>query len=220
MGLFGIFSDENNSNSNSTTSSNTSNTTTTNTSYNTSSNTSDNRTNTLTQDRRLVNDGGYGVSADNSTVTTFDSGNSWSTSSDSQYSNSVDNHSWYNDQSSYNYTNIMQSDFGAISAAKGIADSAIGSNSKLTELMLAATSALANTGQRMFDSNLAYAKHVADQNKTTSEAAISEVKSASANALSQVAAIASKPLDAQNPQHILVIVGLVVFGIYFFKGVR
>lgn len=217
MGLFSLFgSGDSSSSSNATTSNSSSNTTSSvdshnvanNTSTNTSSNSTVNDTNTLTQDRRLVVDnGGYGVSADNSTISTSNSNNSSSLSMDTGHN-----------------TTITNTDYGSVAAA-------IASNTSLAGKTIDASKYLTDAGAQMLKANISFGQHVTDggfelATKLTEDAnaearnAIREVTAASSNALNQVVAIASKPLNAQDPQHVLVIVGLVVVGAVLFSKMK
>lgn len=163
-------------------------------SVNTSSNSTTNNTNTNTQDQRMVNDHGIGISAAaNAQVFTSDSNNSTTNQSDSH------NSSIYN----------TVSDSGAIAAGAGIAANAISAFTTVSEHQIAAGNLLSKTGLDTLQANITYAQHLSDNNQELAKAAIS-----------QVAAIAAKPLNAQDPQHILVIVGLVVFGVFALKGFR
>src|SRR5438046_1950865 len=84
MSLFGIFSHD--TSSNTTTSNNDSRQFTEVDSHNVATNTTNNSTvndtNTVTKDQRMVNDHGLGISAENSSLYTVDSGNNISTSTD------------------------------------------------------------------------------------------------------------------------------------------
>ncbi len=201
MSLFGIFSGDDTTSSNATTSNNTSNTKTTNISTNTSTNTSSNSTvndtSTVSQDRRIATDHGIGISADASTVLTTNSGNSTTNS------NSWDNHATYN----------TLTDYGSVSAA-------IASNQTLALKTIDASKYLTDAGGDLFKANLDFAQHITDNSQAQARSAISEVVAASTNALNQVVGIASKPLNAQDPQHILVIVGLVVVGAVLFSKIK
>ncbi len=199
MGIFAsIFGGGGNeTSSNATTSNNTSNTNTTNTSYSTSSNSTVNDTSTVSQDRRIATDHGIGISSDGGAVTTTNSGNSTTNSS------SVDNHATYN----------TMTDYGSVSAA-------IASNQALALKTIDASRYLTDAGLTLGQSNLDFLQHVSDNNAATARAAVGEVVAASTNALNQVVGIAAKPLNAQDPQHILVIVGLAVVGLVFFSKMK
>lgn len=195
------------SSSNTTTTNNTS-SSTSDWSYSNTLNSTNSTTDTLTQDRRLVNDGGVAVSSDGGNVATTNSNNSTNNITDT-YSYMVDN----------SYT-MMMSDHGAINAARDVQSAAVGSNAKLSEMSLTAGRELANQGMNMLNANIAYARDISRQNVQQQENVMATVKGAFDSALQQVSAIAEKPLNAQNPQHILVIVGLVVFGVFAFKSMR
>lgn len=215
--------------SNATTSANQSNTTTTNTSYNTSNNVTSNLTNTLTQDRRLVTDHGIGLSTDNSTVGIANSGNSTTSSVDSHANswmssltdNSNRSTNWsdssvrsnINSNNTYNNISTTTTDFGAVS-------SAIGANSDVALHTVAAGEMLGQAGADMLNANLQFLQHVSDSNTQAAAGALQQVANSSAGALNEVAALAAKPMNANDPQHILVIVGLVVFGIFAMKGFK
>lgn len=188
--------------SNATTSSNSSDTNTsnvsTNTTTNTSYNTTDNNTNTVTQDRRLVNDHGIGVSADASTVLTMDSGNSTNTTT----------------------TNNITSDMGAVSAGMSLGMGALQSNRELAMHTVDASKWLSDSGRDMLSANIAYAEHLGDSSQALARSAISEVVAASGNALNQVTAIAAKPLNANDPQRLVIIVALGVVGMVFFSKMK
>lgn len=164
------------------------------TSNNTSTNSTTNNTSTNTQDQRMVNDHGIGISAAaNSQVTTSDSNNSTTVSNDSH------NSTVYN----------TVSDQGAIAAGAGIAANAITAFTTVSDHQIAAGNMLAQSGLDTLKANIDYAKHLSDENNQLAR-----------DAIAQVAQIAAKPLNAQDPQHILVIVGLVVFGVFALKGFK
>lgn len=178
--------------SNSTTSSNTSNTSSKvdshNIATNTSVNSTSNNTSTLTQDRRLVVDSGsMGISADNSTIATSNS------------NNSTTNNNTYN----------TTTDYGAVNAS-------IAANTAIAGKAIDVSQAVVSTGRDMMQANIDFLQHVSDGTQAEARAAISEVAAATGNAINQVVGIAAKPLNAQDPQHILVIVGLVVLGAVIF----
>jgi hypothetical protein len=197
MGILGLFSDENDSNS--TTSNNTSNTYASSDSHdlaiNTSSNSTSNSTNTLTQDRRLVVDnGGYGVSADNSSIFTANSNNS---------------------------TTINTStDYGAIAAAGQLGVTSIAANTALAAKTVDASRYLIGSTADIFSAGLAYAEHLTEGTNAEARNAIREVVAASGNAINQVATVAAKPLDANDPQRLVIIVGLAVVGLVFFSKIK
>jgi hypothetical protein len=192
--------------SNATTSQNSSDTLTTNTSTNTTSNTSfnttDNNTNTVTQDRRLVTDHGLAVSADASTVFTTNSGNSNSTTNDI-----VNN-------------TTTTSDFGAISGGIQLGLGALQSNRELAMKTVDASKWLMDSGTELVKSNFDFLQHVTDSSQAEARNAIREVTAATGNALNQVVGIASKPLNANDPQRLVIIVALGVIGIVMFSKMK
>lgn len=246
MGWFNIFGKESNTTTSSTSNYNDSRTFSENTSTNTSNNTSNSVStntntdinNTSTQDRRLVNDRGIGVSADNSTVWTADSNNT-TTSNWTQDASLrlTDDHTFNQANDSHNIFNTV-SDFGAVSGGLGIAATALGANSGVFNTaagvltrsissqensflhQLDAGNFLASQGIDMLKANISFAEHLSDSNQALQANAISQIRDASTNAVSQVAAIAAKPLNAQDPQHIIVIVGLVVVGVMALRGFK
>ncbi|HEX8611939.1 MAG TPA: hypothetical protein VF800_11690 [Telluria sp.] len=181
-----------------------------NTSSNWSSNSTSNNTNTLTQDRRLVNDHGIGVSADNSTVWTADSNNNY-TSTNVRDSNNV-----FTD--SRQITNISTTDFGAVEAGNRVALAGIQSNQALAMKTVDAGMFLQKSASDMHQMNLTYSTHMADSAVAEARNAIREVTAATGNAMNQVVGLAAKPLTANDSQHVLVIVGLVVVGVVLFKS--
>lgn len=211
MGLIGsLFGSNHESASNATTSNNISNTssnvdshnTAINTTTNSSSNSTVNDTNTVTQDRREVVDHGIGVSADNSSVFTQNSGNSSTSSTDTT-----------------NYvTNV--SDQGAIKAGLEVSLAGIASNQALALKTVDAGKMFAGTGMDMLKANIAFAQHVSDTAAAETRDSIAQVVASSRDALNQVTTIAAKPLNAQDPQHVLVIVGLVVVGAVLFSKMK
>lgn len=213
MGLFGTLfgnSKSNEESHNETTSNNTSNTTSTvdshntavNTSNNISSNSTANSTDTLTQDRRTVVDHGIGVSADNSSVFTTNSGNSVATTNDTT-----------------NYVTTV-SDQGAIAAGRDLGLAGIASNQALALKTVDVGKAFVGQGLDLLNANIAFAQHVSDTAAAETRDSIAQVVASSRDAINQVTAIAAKPLNAQDPQHILVIVGLVVVGAVLFSKMK
>jgi hypothetical protein len=195
-----LFGDDESQSTNTTSSSNSSDTFSSTDSHNVATNTSNNstsnNTNTLTQDRRLVTDHGVGVTADNSSVFTTDSGNSWLSTITS-------------DTKNYTTTNTV-TDFGAVQAV-------VASNTSLAGRSFDVSSALARTGAEMMSANLDFLQHINDTSQSAARSAISEVVTATGNALNQVVGIASKPLNANDPQRLVIIVGLCVVGLVFFS---
>ncbi|MYM39658.1 hypothetical protein [Duganella qianjiadongensis] len=175
-----------------------------NTSTNTSSNSTVNDTNTLTQDRRTVIDHGLGVSADNSSVFTSNSGNSSSTDISS------DSHNVFN----------TVSDFGGISAGRDIAIAGINSNQALASKTVDVSRVFVDQGLDLLNANIAFAEHISDTAAAQTRQSIDQIVASSRDAIGQVTAIAAKPLNAQDPQHILVIVGLVVVGAVLFSKIK
>jgi hypothetical protein len=192
--LFGGHADET---ANTTTSStNTSNTTNSvdshNVANNTTVNSTSNSTDTLTQDRRMVVDnGGYGVSADNSTIITSNSNNSSVRSSD--------NHATYN----------TMTDFGVLGGV-------VAANKDLAMHTIDVSKVLTQGGQDMVKANFDFLEHIFDSSQGQTSAAIGAVQNASKQAMEQVAAIAAKPLNANDPQRLVILVGLAVVGIAIF----
>ncbi|MFL6675881.1 MAG: hypothetical protein ACJ8LG_21640 [Massilia sp.] len=194
MSLFGVFSGDKSTSS--TTSNNDSRNQSWTDSHNTTSNLSLNTTDTLTQDRRLVVDnGGYGVSADNSTITTANSNNS------SSVSTNIDSH------------NITYTDYGSVAAA-------IAANKDISGKAIDVSKAVVDNGRQMMQANLDYLQHVGEASLAQSRDAIREVASASSNALNQVVGIAAKPLNANDPQRLVIIVALGVLGVVFFSKMK
>lgn len=190
----GIFSSDRSTSTSLNTSNNISNTTTT----NTSSNSTVNDTNTLTQDRRTVSDHGIGISSDNSSVSLFQSGNT-----------------------TENYiSNTTSTDHGAVMGGLGLANAGIASNNSIAGKAIDVSTALAKIGASMQDANIAFLQHVGDQNAASARSAISEVVTATGNALNQIGTIASKPLNANDPQRLVIIVGLAVVGLVFFSKMK
>lgn len=218
MGFMNHFSRENKNTTNSTTTLNDSRTFNETNTLSNSWNSTANSTNTNTQDQRMINDRGVGVSADNGTV--FALNTSSNETVNSSRNDTSDNHSFWSDSSTYSSTSINTGDFGAISAGRDVALGSLNSQQKTMDLLLAATRDLGKSGMSMIQANLDYATHLSDSNQANSDRVLSQVKNTSENALAQVAAIAAKPLNAQNPQHILVIVGLVVCGVFAFKSFK
>lgn len=105
------------------------------------------------------------------------------------------------DNSSHD-TSISSTDYGAVANA------------------LQSNTILGQSAFEMMKANLNWQQHTSDSNAVLNNQAIQQIASASNSAVAQIAAIASKPLNAQNPQHILVIVGLVVFGVFAMKGFK
>jgi hypothetical protein len=184
-------------------------------SHNETSNLTLNDTNTLTQDRRLVNDGGVGVSADSSTVAMTNSGNSSTSTTTSNAFTTIN----------------TTTDFGSVAIGGDVAKAAIKSNQELSLATVDASKYLVNSGASMYRTSLDYAQHLADNQadlalKVTQDAnaearnAIREVVANSNNALTQLMALASKPLDANDPQRVVIIVGLCVVGIVFFSKMK
>lgn len=219
---------------------NNSNSVSNNTTTNTSSNSSVDWNNTLTQDRRLVNDHGLGISADNSTISTSNSNNTtnWTVdaSNKSMNDNSVSSNFWQqitNDNHSTTVTDLgsvagglslsqaaLGSSEGIFNTAANVLKTMIGSNENVSLHQLDAGNYLAKQGYDMLRANIDYSQHLSDSNAVLQSNAIAQIKSASENAISQVTAIAAKPLNAQDPQHIIVIVGLVVVGVMALKGFK
>jgi hypothetical protein len=189
--------------SNQTTSQNSSDTNVTNTSTNTTSNTSynttDNNTSTLTQDRRLVNERGLGISADDSTLFTMNSGNSTTTTND------------------ITTTNNLLTDFGAISGGIQLGLGSLQTNRDLAMRTVDASKWMFDSGEHLMEANIGFLQHVGDNNAASARNAISEVVAASGNALAQVASIAAKPLNANDPQRLVIIVALAVVAIVVFR---
>lgn len=204
--LSGLFGSGGNETSSNTTSSYSSADTTTSTdshnvAVNTSSNYSSNATSTLTQDRRLVTDGGAtGVTADNSTVTTTMANSNNSYSNDSGHNTTV-------------------TDFGSVAGGLQLGATAIAANQALALQTIDASKYMTNSGFDMLKLNMDFAQHVSDSATAEARNAIREVSAASNNALNQVVGIASKPLNAQDPQHVLVIVGMCVIGAVLFSKI-
>lgn len=190
----GIFSSDRSTSTSENTSNNISNTTTT----NTSSNSTVNDTNTLTQDRRTVSDHGIGISSDNSSVSLFQSGNT-----------------------TENYvSNTSSTDYGSVAAAFGLGNLSIQSNNSIAGKAIDVSTALAHIGAEMQDKNISFLQHIGDSNAAAARSAISEVVTATGNALNQVASIAAKPLNANDPQRLVIIVGLAVVGLVFFSKMK
>lgn len=198
---------------NSTTSRNSSDSYTTNTSTNTTTdtsyNTTDNNTNTVTQDRRTVTDHGISVSADASNVTTTNSGNSTDISTDSHNVSTVSSHT--------SLTNYTTTDFGAVTAAMGLGATAIKSNQELSMATVDASRYLVGTTADLYQAQLDFATHLSEGANAEARNAIREVSAAAGNALNQVVGVVSKPLDANDPQRLVIIVGLCVVGLVFFS---
>lgn len=212
MGLLSFLSGgDSSSSTNATTSNNTSNTssstdshnTAVNTSTNISSNSTANSTSTVTQDRRIVTDHGISTNADNSTVFTSNSGNTTSTDI------SNDNHSIFN----------TVSDLGAISAGRDIAIAGINSNQALALKTVDVGKQFLTSGSDLLAANISFAEHISDTAAAQTRDSIAQIVSSSRNALDTVTALAAKPMTANDPQHILVIVGLVVVGIVMFSKI-
>jgi hypothetical protein len=225
MGLFGsLFGSSNESASNATTSSNASNTTSTvdshnsaindtnNYSSNTSSNSTANNTSTLTQDRRTVTDHGVSASADNSTVSTMNSGNSSSTTSDT--TNYTTNTST-TDQGAL--AAGMQLGLSGVSLGREVGLAGIASNQVLSLKTVDVGKQFLSVGGDLLAANIAFAQHVSDTAASNTRDEIAQIVSSSRDAMNQVSSIAAKPLNAQDPQHILVIVGLVVVAAVVFS---
>jgi len=130
---------------------------------------STNITNTLTQDRRLVVDnGGIGLSTDNSNVT------------------------------------LTMTDHGAIGQAVDLGIEAIQAMKANSSDALDASVKLNKTGYDMLRLNTDLAAHLTDANSEL----ISQTMEQNRAALQTVASVVSKPLDMNDPKHILVATGI------------
>ncbi|WP_343724272.1 hypothetical protein [Herbaspirillum huttiense] len=134
-----------------------------------SNTTSNNITNTLTQDRRLVVDnGGIGISTDNSNVT------------------------------------LSMTDHGAINQAVGLGIQAIQSMQANSSDALDASVRLNKTGYDMLKLNTDLAAHLSGDNSAIVNSAMAQSQAA----MQTVASVVSKPLDMNDPKHILVAAGI------------
>ncbi len=202
---------------------------TNNTTTNLSYQTTDNNTNTLTQDRRLVNDGGIGVSADNSTVLTSNSNNTSTVNNNAFAFDSGNTVNSHNTITTVNHS--MSTDYGAIAASGQLGVQSVASNQSLSLAAIDASKFLVGTTKDMHNANLSFAQHVSDGGaelawKLSSAAnaesrnAIREVAATAGNMMNSLSSVVAKPLDANNPQQVIIIVGLCVVGLVFFSKMR
>jgi hypothetical protein len=72
---------------------------------------------------------------------------------------------------------------------------------------------LNNTGASLLQMNADLLSHISDSNDAAFQSALTTIAKSSQDAIDTVASIAAKPINAQDPQHLIVIISIAVVAV-------